>query len=142
MEKLSSTVAVTKAQQNNNSSAVQPPRASQSDSGLRVVPGDQELSSAIKAPVKKPLHVGWVIYRPDTKEFVSSHHHMATTFTKDAALAHCYSTGYLAVRDSAEIHQFTEVVPSFNEGGKIGISLPDDFFGCVCIISTNQPSAH
>ena len=105
---------------------------------------ETQLLAVAAVPINKPKHVGWLIYRPDTGEFVCTHQlkpHLSTaTYTKEAALAQCYYSEYLAVRVSSNIDQFTVVVPSFDDGEKIGIAIPDDYYGCVCIITKQSPS--
>ena len=105
--------------------------------------------AVVTAPIKntknKPKHVGWLIYCPDRKEFVCTHQcksglRSTTTYTKDPSLAFCYNSSYLAVHDSSNIDQFTEVVPSFDQGDKVGVDIPNDYFGCVCIITKQQLS--
>lgn len=101
-----------------------------------------QLTVALLPAHTKSKNIGWLIYHPVTKEYVCTHQHKpnshTTTYTKDASLAHCYASSFLAINDSLHIDVITEVVPAFEVGDKIVANIPDNYYGCVCIITQQQ----
>ena len=67
--------------------------------------------------------LGWLIYRPDTEEYLVSHKasigHAVTGYAKNPEYAYCFGTERLAFRYSTFIDKPTEIVKLFDFGDKL-----------------------
>lgn len=73
--------------------------------------------------------IGWLIYRPDTEEFVHSlkdtPEFTSTFYTTEPCFAFQYETEEIAFRASTAIDKPTEVVPLFDIGDKLAVGFSE-----------------
>lgn len=74
--------------------------------------------------------VGWLIFRPDTEEFVYAQRSQGSAFVtgyvKEPSLAFTYSSEQSAFRASTFIDKPTQVVPLFDCGDRLAVGFPED----------------
>lgn len=84
-------------------------------------------SRAPSRPINDNDLIGWLIYRPDTDEFLHSHKagigYTTTGYAKSPEDAFCFSSEKLAFKYSTFIDKKTEVVPLFDYGDKLAVGF-------------------
>lgn len=74
--------------------------------------------------------VGWLIYRPDTKDFLHSHMiepgGCVHAYVEEPAIAYRFFSKSLAFSFSKFIDKFTEIVPLFDLGDKLAVAFTHD----------------
>jgi hypothetical protein len=84
-------------------------------------------SRAPSRPINDNNLIGWLIYRPDTEEFLLKHTagigYSSAAYVKNPSSAYIFDSERLAKRYSKLIDKKTEVVPLFDFGDKLAVGF-------------------